>query len=85
MTRALVIGGAALGVIVAVAAVAVVFLVSSLDSIVKEAVEKYGSEIIQAEVRLNKVEIDATSGQGGLGGLKIGNPKGRYRGRSHAG
>ena len=27
-------------------------------------------------MRLNKVEIDVTSGQGGLSGLKIGNPKG---------
>lgn len=76
MKRTLVIGGGVLGVIVAVVAVAVVFLFSSLDSLIKEAVEKYGSEIIQAEVRLNKVEIDVTSGQGGLSGLRIGNPKG---------
>ncbi len=76
MKRTLVIGGGALGVVVAVVVVAVVFLFSSLDSLIKEAVEKYGSEIIQAEVRLNKVEIDVTSGQGGLSGLKIGNPKG---------
>ena len=76
MKRTLVIGGGALGVVVVVVVVAVVFLFSSLDSLIKEAVEKYGSEIIQAEVRLNKVEIDVTSGQGGLSGLKIGNPKG---------
>ena len=76
MKRTLVIGGGALGVVIVVAVVAVVFLFSSLDSLIKEAVEKYGSEIIQAEVRLNKVEIDATSGQGALRGLKIGNPKG---------
>ena len=76
MKRTLVIVGGALGVVIAVAVVAVVFLFSSLDSLIKEAVEKYGTEIIQAEVRLNKVEIDATSGQGGLRGLKIGNPKG---------
>ena len=76
MKRTLVIGGGALGVVVAVIVVAVIFLFSSLDSLIKEAVEKYGSEIIQAEVRLNKVEIDVTSGQGGLSGLKIGNPKG---------
>ena len=73
MKRGLLIGG---GVVV-VAAVAAVWLVSSsLDSLVRAAVEKYGSEITRTEVRLDVAVISATSGEGVLRGLKMGNPKG---------
>ena len=73
MKRGLLIGG---GVVV-VAAVAAVWLVSSsLDSLVRAAVEKYGSAITRTEVRLNEAVISATSGEGVLRGLKMGNPRG---------
>jgi len=55
---------------------AIVYVMGSLDSIIKAAVEDYGSEIIQADVSLDKVKIEPTSGEGSLSGLTVGNPKG---------
>jgi hypothetical protein len=54
----------------------VVFLLFSMDSLVTMAVEKYGSEALQAKVTLDQTKISATSGKGTLKGLKVGNPKG---------
>jgi uncharacterized protein involved in outer membrane biogenesis len=68
-------GGVILGLLIAIA-VGLYFLVSSLDSIVKTAVEKYGSDMTQASVKLNDVEIELTSGKGALRGLTVGNPAG---------
>lgn len=67
-----------IGVVVAViGAVGVfMFVLSSLDGIILEAVETYGSEITQAKVSLAAVELDLTSGRGSLRGLSVGNPKG---------
>ncbi len=73
MKRGLLIGG---GVVVVLAVAAVWLLYSSLDSLVRAAVEKYGSEITRTEVRLNEAVISATSGEGVLRGLKMGNPRG---------
>ncbi len=73
MKRGLLIGG---GVVVVLAVAAVWLLYSSLESLVRAAVEKYGSEITQTEVRLNEAVISATSGEGVLRGLKMGNPRG---------
>ena len=70
-TILIVIGGVAV-----IAAGAVYFVFSSLDSLIQEAVETYGSEIIQAEVKLGGVELDPGSGRGALKGLKVGNPQG---------
>ena len=72
MKRLLYIGGAVL----ILAVILLYFLYSSLDSIVKAAVEKYGSEITQATVRLNSVRIELASGKGALRGLTVGNPPG---------
>ncbi len=49
---------------------------NSLESAIKHAIQTYGSDILQAEVSLQKVNLDITDGTAGLGGLKIGNPKG---------
>lgn len=76
MKRGLFIGGGIIGVLIVAVVVIVVFVLSSLDSLIKEAVETYGSEITQADVRLDNVKIEATSGKGALSGLKVGNPKG---------
>ena len=73
MKRGLLIGG---GVVVVLAVAAVWLLYSSLDSLVRAAVEKYGSEITRTEVRLNEAVIFAASGEGVLRGLKMGNPRG---------
>ena len=64
----------AIGGVAVIAAGAVFFVFSSLDSLIKEAVETYGSEIIQAEVKLDGVELDPGSGRGALKGLMVGNP-----------
>lgn len=52
------------------------WLYASLDSIVKNGIEKYGSQITQASVRLQQVKLQPQTGQGELQGLFIGNPAG---------
>lgn len=73
MKRGILIGG---GVVVVVIAVVAFYLYSSLDTLIQAAVEKYGSEITQAQVTLDKVELDPVSGKGALRGLTVGNPEG---------
>ncbi len=73
MKRGILIGG---GVVVVVIAVVAYYLYSSLDTLIQAAVEKYGSEITQAEVTLDGVELDLASGKGALRGLTVGNPEG---------
>jgi hypothetical protein len=73
MKRWLLIGG---GLVVVVLIVGLFYLYTSLGSLIKAAVEKYGSEITQAKVQLNEAEVSATSGLGALRGLNVGNPKG---------
>ena len=67
-------------IVVAVLVVAigsgVYYLYSSLDPLIQQAVEKYGSEITRTEVRLDRAEVDPISGSGALRGLKVGNPEG---------
>lgn len=49
---------------------------SNLDDIVKAAIEKYGSETTQTAVRVDKVQIKLTEGDGAIYGLTVANPKG---------
>lgn len=72
MKKWLYIGGGLVVVIVA----AVVILWGSIDSIVKAAVERMGSQMTQTQVRLNEADIGATSGKGALRGLSVANPQG---------
>ena len=72
MERWLYIGGALLVLV----AIGVYFFVSSLDSIVKAAIERIGSSATQAEVRVKAVNIELASGKGALRGLTVGNPSG---------
>ncbi|OGQ78731.1 MAG: hypothetical protein A3F90_06190 [Deltaproteobacteria bacterium RIFCSPLOWO2_12_FULL_60_19] len=72
MKKLLYIGGALLVVI----AIGLYFFLSSLNSIVKAAVEKVGSDATQAQVRLANVDIQITSGKGAMRGLTVGNPSG---------
>lgn len=76
MSRWVKIGGIAVGTLVVVLIVVFVFLLSSLDSLIEAAVEKFGSEATQTRVTLNDVDISPTSGAGILSGLFVGNPKG---------
>jgi hypothetical protein len=52
------------------------FIHSNLDSIVKVAIEKFGSQTAQTSVRLESVKLSLTQGQGALYGLRVSNPKG---------
>jgi len=73
MKRGILIGG---GLIVIAIVAIVAFVFSNLDSLVKTAVETFGSDITGARVTLSKVEISTTDGKGKLTGLTLGNPKG---------
>jgi len=48
----------------------------SLDSLVKSAIERYGSQITGVSVKVASVKIELTEGRGTIRGLVIGNPKG---------
>ena len=70
-----IVGGVVAGLI-AIIVVVVVVVFASIDSIIKAAVENLGPKMTQSEVKLDKVELSTTSGEGRLVGLVIGNPKG---------
>ena len=72
MKRFLLIGGVLVAVIVAGA----VYFMSNIGSLIKAAVETYGTEALQAKVALSSADVSIQSGQGQLKGLTIGNPKG---------
>jgi hypothetical protein len=65
----------ALIVILAVAA-GIYYVLTNLDSIVKAAIEKYGSQATHTAVRVDKVHIDLTDGAGAIYGLSVANPAG---------
>ncbi len=73
MKKGLLIGG---GVLIVVVAVGAYWFASNVDSLIKAAIETYGSEITKTDVTLDKVEISPTSGAGSLSGLKMTNPAG---------
>ena len=54
----------------------VYYLLSNLDSIVKAAIESYGSEATQTSVRVEKVQLELADGSGAISGLTVGNPQG---------
>lgn len=66
----------ALAILVVVVAVIFSTLNNPLGRLVKLAIEEFGQDMLQAEVRVNSVNISATDGQGRLSGLNLGNPKG---------
>jgi uncharacterized protein involved in outer membrane biogenesis len=73
MKKTLLIGVA----ILAAAVIGVsVWLFTSLDSIIKAAIEKYGSEITGVSVALDGVRLSPAADEGLVSGLRIGNPQG---------
>jgi hypothetical protein len=76
----LVAGG---GVLVA-AIGAGIWLASSLDSLVKSAIETYGPEITGVSVKVGSVSLSPASGRGTIKGLRLGNPKGFKTGHALA-
>ncbi|MGE5468105.1 MAG: hypothetical protein ACM3Y9_11845 [Ignavibacteria bacterium] len=64
-------------VLLAVAAAgALYWLHGNLDGLVKDAIERYGSAMTGATVRVAAVEISPTDGRGVIRGLFVGNPPG---------
>ena len=69
----------ALGLIAAIVVVVVavlLYVTASLDSLVKQGIETYGSRIAGVPVRVGSVEISLSSGRGTLRELSISNPEG---------
>jgi hypothetical protein len=52
------------------------YFYSNAGSIIKTAIEHYGSEATKTAVRVSGVTLSLTSGEGDLSGLKIANPQG---------
>jgi len=65
-----------LGIVVIIIVAGVVFLVSNIDSIVKNAIEKYGSRATGTDVKVSSLHISLKNREGSIGGLSIGNPPG---------
>lgn len=71
--KGILFGGGA--ILVAVVVIVVIVLVG-LDDIVKEAVERAGSDATKVEVTLNEADVSPTAGKAALRGLVVGNPAG---------
>jgi hypothetical protein len=68
--------GIGLAVLVVLLVAGAVFLLSSLDTIVAAAIEKYGSQVTQTPVQVSSVNIDLKSGSAAITELRVGNPDG---------
>ncbi len=64
------------GVLVAIAVVAVVIVSKTLDSAVTKGINKFAPQITGTTVLLESASISPLSGSGSLSGLVIGNPEG---------
>lgn len=76
MNKTIKIVSISIAVVAAIIIGALVYVYSSLDSIVKAAVESIASDMTQTEVTLNEVEISPTTGEGALRGFRMTNPEG---------
>ena len=65
-----------MAVLLVAAAVLLLTTLGSMDKLIQAGIEKYGSEMTQAEIKLDKVDLDLTNGQASLQGLYVGNPEG---------
>ena len=65
-----------LAIVAALAGGGLYWLYTSLDFVVKSAIEHFGPEIVGAPVSVREVRISATDGRGTLRGIEIGNPPG---------
>lgn len=62
--------------IIAVIAGGVYYVLTNLDSLVKQAIETYGSEATQTAVRVDKVNIKLKQASAAISGLTVANPSG---------
>ncbi len=65
-----------LAAVVAIVVIAVVYLYSSLNSIVEAAIERYGTEITGSKVSVGAVKISPKTGRGTIRDLRVANPEG---------
>jgi len=63
-------------IVIVISAVVIYTLFSSLDSIVKNAIEYHGTQIMDSRVTLEAVEFSLTEGRGTLRGVRVDNPDG---------
>lgn len=68
--------GIGVSVLALIIVAAVILLLSSLDSIVAGAIEKYGSQVTRTPVKVSSVNIELKSGAGTISHLSVGNPAG---------
>ena len=52
------------------------YVYTQLDSLVKQAIEQYGSEVVGTRVRVGSVRISPTTGEGTIRGFRVANPAG---------
>jgi hypothetical protein len=71
-----------LALVLAVAAGGLYWLYTSLDFVVKSAIERFGPDMVGATVSVREVSLSATDGRGTLRGVEIGNPPGFAAARS---
>ncbi len=65
-----------LGIIVILLAAGIFFLLSNLDRIVAAVIEEVGSEATGTSVKVSSVRIKLREGEGSIGNLSVGNPRG---------
>ena len=65
-----------IGVVLVLVVVGVTWILSSLDSIVKQQIETIGTELTGTKVSVGGVNIGLTEGVGEITGLTVANPKG---------
>jgi hypothetical protein len=65
-----------LAVLVVIIGAGVFYLWSNMDGLIKTAIEKYGTQATQTQVKVDKVKLSPASGEGAISGVSIANPKG---------
>ncbi len=68
--------GITLSALIVIIVAAVFYVLSSLDSIVAGAIQKYGSQVTQTPVSVSSLSIDLKAGTAGIKQLSVGNPDG---------
>ncbi|MBI5164964.1 MAG: hypothetical protein HY985_13815 [Magnetospirillum sp.] len=76
MRKTLIVGGSVVGGLIVIVLGVVIFIFSSLDDIVKTAIETVGSEVTGTKVSVSSVKISISEGKGSIKGLAVANPKG---------
>jgi uncharacterized protein involved in outer membrane biogenesis len=58
------------------AIIVIVLVLTNINTVVKAAIERYGSQATKTAVRVASVEIELAAGRGSLAGLAVANPAG---------